>query len=218
MGNFLLLQELLREAKYCVLTEDEQESWAAEIKLHEEKTHIKELHDMIESNGEKTIGEHFSSMANHHWRDEKNACLRMMLAFIKSNGSWHSSLIIGFIAAWANSEIQHPVLERMVKHTLNNNLLKYPLTTKVSDYEKSINTKPSHAPKKDVIEYLPTLMTFFEVKTINGTGTQLKIDNKTVRSHLTKLAEGDYKILIDESFEHYKWIKKVHAKWVLINK
>jgi hypothetical protein len=217
MDNFLKLQDLLWKAKYLMRTEEEKKTAAVEEKLHNEKPHIKEFRDNLEPSG-ITIGEHYSSWANDHWLTEKNACIRMMLAFIKTGGSWNDPLIMGFIAAWANSEIQHPVLERMVKHTLSNNLLTHPLTTLVSDYHKYLRKKPSHAPKKDVIEYLPTLMTYFEVKSISGTGKQLKIDNKTVRSHLTTLAGVNYKILIDENFKYYKKIKETHAKWLLINK
>lgn len=220
MDSFLKLQDLLRKAEQYLLTEDEKELLAEEEKLHREKPHIKEQLDYINSlrSTKITIGEHYSSSANYHWLHEKNACIRMMLAFIRTGGDWYSPLIIGFIAAWANSEIQHPVLERMVKHILLNNLLECPLNTTMSDYARINSKKPNHAPTKDVIEYLPTLMTYFEVKTINGTGKQLKIDNKTVRSHLTKLVGADYKILIDENFRFYKEIKEVHAKWMLINK
>ena len=220
MDNFLKLQDLLRKAEQYLLTEEEKELLAEEEKLHREKPHIKEQLNFIDSlfSTKITIGEFHSSRANHLWLDEKNACIRMMLAFIRTGGNWHDPLIVGFVAAWANSEIQHPVLERMVKHILLNNLLECPLNTTMSDYARIASKNPNHAPTKDVIEYLPTLMTYFEVRTINGTGKQLQIDNKTVRSHLTKLAGADYKILIDENFRFYNEIKEVHAKWMLINK
>jgi len=210
------LRSLLDKAQWHLLTEDEENAFnnhpstLAMMKELDERSKNATCYDTT------TIGEYFSRQAHHHWNNEKSESIEYISDYIETSETCCDTTIIGFIGAWTNSEIQHPIIEKLVKHTLKNNLLKYPLNTTVRKYLASNSKKPSHAPKKDVIHYLDTLMTYFEVRTINGTSKRLSIAPKSVREHLKKLVAPDdnYQILLDESFIYYNDIQLIYNKWI----
>jgi hypothetical protein len=211
-----MLSELLSQAEFTLVTEEEKYAYNNNPQIismfKEMDERIKELPDL----NEISIGDYYSRYAHCHWNNEKSDCIEDISVYIKSGETVSSSMILGFIAAWVNSEIQHPKVEELVKHTMKHDLLKYPLTTTVNDYVNLSRKKPNHRPIKHPIHYLDTLMVYFEIRTVNGTGNRLGISPKSVREHLTKLvgANESYKILIDEEFKYYNAIQKTYIKWL----
>jgi hypothetical protein len=214
-----VLLKLLSQADYVLTTEDEINAfnndprWISKFKRLDEKLErCRENHDFTKL----SIGEYFSRTAHYHWRTEESESIEHILEYIKTGETYDPTGIIGFIAAWTNSEIQHPIIEKLVKHTLQNNLMKYPLNTKVIDYFAAVNKKPNHAPKKDPIESLDVLMFYFKIKSVNGVYNELKMPRATIKDRLDKLVGTgyDYKILIDQNFEHYKKIEIIYKKWL----
>ncbi|MBA6233142.1 MULTISPECIES: hypothetical protein [unclassified Colwellia] len=210
------LIELLGKAEFILATEEEKYAYNNNPQIisrfKELDERIKELPDL----NEISIGDYYSRYAHCHWNNEKDDCIEEISDYIKSGETVSSSIILGFIVAWVNSEIRHPKVEELVKHTMKHDLLKYPLTTTVNDYVNLSRKKPNHRPTKHPIHYLDTLMTYFEIRTVNGTGNRLGISNKSVREHLTKLVgvDEDFGILIDEQFKYYTAIQKAYFKWL----
>lgn len=211
-----MLLELLSTAEFTLVTEEEKYAYNNNPQRIPAWKDLDEQIDKLPDFNEISIGDYYSRYAHCHWNNEKDDCIENISDYIKSGETVSSSTILGFIAAWVNSEIRHPKIEELVKHTMKHDLLKCPLTTTVNDYVNLSRKKPNHRPSKHPIYYLDTLMTYFEIKTINGTGTRLGIDNKSVREHLTKLVGVDehFSILIDEQFQYYKNIQKSYIKWL----
>ncbi len=207
------LLDLLVQAKWSLASEEELNLYNSRPSplLQNINKSIKDQHDFNLT----SIGEYFSDTAKTLWFNEEEQCIEMLSDYIGTGKDCPESIIIGFIAAWSYSEIQHPILDKLAKHTLRCNLLKYPLNTTVAKYLVEAKKKVAHRPKKDVLHYLDTLMTYFEVKTINKTGNMLCIDNKTVRDRLRKLVgDNSYEILIDESFIYFKDIQRIYNMWI----
>jgi uncharacterized protein (UPF0305 family) len=210
------LLKLLSQAKHHLLTKEEIDAINGNQEFANIWHDLQVRADKLPSYDEISIGEYYSRQAHYHWNNEKNESIEVISDYIVTGEAICPSTIIGFIAAWTNSEIQHPIVEKLVKHTLKNNLLKLPLNTTVSDYLAFINKKPNHAPIKDPIESLEVLMFYFKIKSVNGVYNKLKMPRATIKDHLDKLVgKGyDYKILIDQNFEHYKKIEIIYKKWI----
>ncbi len=167
-----------------------------------------------------SIGEEFAQEALRGWNDHKAESINRITEYIATGNVMEPRFIIGLISLWVNSEIQHPIVEELVKHSLKNDLLKLPLSTTVNEYNSIKYKKPNHAPKSSPFLWVETLMTYFEIKTISGTSKNLGIDRKSVKEHLSKIVKGEveYKVLIDENFEHYKLIQKTYYRWLAYKK
>jgi len=212
------LLELLRGAEYQLMTEDEIGAIFGDQKLTNIINDLHEKAKKLPSYDEVSIGEYYSRQAHYHWKNEQSESIEVISDYIKTSDAICPSTIIGFIAAWTNSEIEHPILEKLVKHTLKNNLLKFPLNTTVSDYHALTSKKPNHAPENDPIKSLDILMVYFEIQSVNGVGTRLKKAPQTIRDHLYKLVgkiadKPDFTILIDKDFEHYRKIEEIYKRW-----
>jgi hypothetical protein len=211
-----VLLQLLSQSHYVLATEDEINASNNNLGLISITERIDEKLKANHDFTKLSIGEYFSRIAHYHWRTEETESIEHILEYIKTGETYCPTSIIGFVAAWTNSEIQHPIIEKLVKYTLQNNLMKYSLNTKVIDYFAAVNKKPNHAPTKDPIESLEVLMFYFKIKSVNGVSTKLKMPRATIKDRLDKLVGkgNDYRILIDQNFEHYKKIEIIYKKWL----
>jgi len=203
--------ELLDRAHIEFMTADEANKYKQQMK------NILKGHYLEKNNFDKiTIGDFYSGRALLFWETERENCIEMITKTIKSNGVVSNNTLIGFIGAWLNSDIDHPLVSKLVKYCFKNNLLEYPINITVNEHMKLTEIKPKHRPKDHHYEYLDTLMNYFEIKTINGVAKSLKSNARTVRTHLNKLVDGegkDHQKLIDENYIHYDHIKSIYGRW-----
>lgn len=213
------LLKLLSQAKHHLLTKEEIDAINGDQALANILHDLRRRDEKLPSYDEISIGEYYSRQAHYHWNNEKNESIEVISDYIVTGEAICPSTIIGFIAAWTNSEIQHPIVEKLVKHTLKNNLLKLPLNTTVSDYLAFINKKPNHAPENSPLESLEILMVYFEIRTVNGVSKRLGKPRSTITDHLSKLVgiENNYQILIDKDFTHHNKVKEIYNKWSVQN-
>jgi hypothetical protein len=214
MEDFVYL--LNKSFIYLYMTKAEIEVFKNNPSLKVVMDDLKVMAKELTNYNEISIGESFSPPAQRLWSSNEKECIDYITEYITTGEAFEPKLIIGFIALWMNSEIQHPIIENLVKHTLKNDLLKYPLSTTVNEYNLIKSKKPNHAPKINPFRLVDTLMVYFEIKTISGTAKRLGVDRKVVKDYLSKIVKGEveYKVLIDENFEHYKLIQKTYCKWL----
>lgn len=220
--------DLLNKANVGFMTKEEHEEYLSRPEVMLEASIIMHAKMMIRKSnkqrsgyGEKSIGEIFAKPALWEWNTRQNETIERITQYIATGYDIEPRFIIGIISLWCNSKIQHPIVEELVKYSVQNGLMKLPLSTKVKEYNSITYKEPNHAPR--LIQpslWIETLMTYFEIKTILGTSIRLGIDRKCVKDHLSRIVNGEveYKVLIDENFEHYELIQETYYRWLAYKK
>jgi hypothetical protein len=210
------LYDLLDKAQMYLITEEEKEAFNNNPKIIAKFKKIDEMQKNIPNFDNTGIGEWMLRGAIGLWNTDNSGVIKDITDFIENDEHFSDYLLIGLTAAWANSDLDHPVIVKLVKHALKNDLIKYPLNTTMTEYLALTNKAPSNRAKKDVIEILDMLMYYFQTTSIAGVSKFLGVDRSDVRKYLNRLVDGknqDYKILIDKEDKYYKMIRKLYVKW-----
>jgi hypothetical protein len=210
------LYDLIDKAHMYLLTEEEKEAFNTNPKIIAKFKKLDEMQKNIPNFDNISIGEWFPRWAIGMWNTDNSGVIKGITDFIENDEHLSDYFLIGFTAAWANSDIDHPVIVKLVKHALKNDLIKYPLNTTMTEYSALTKKAPSNRAKKDVIEILDMLMYYFQTTSIVGVSKSLGVDRSDVRKYLNRLVDGknqDYKILIDKEDMYYETIRNLYDKW-----
>ena len=211
------LLDLLTRAELLLCPEEDKKA----LNSYKMIAELKKISDKFPDLDKESIGDFYSRQACSLWDNDQSDCISFISKYLEqitpeTNKENMSTLVIGFIAAWINSDIQHIKVEELVKKTIKHNLLKYPLDMPVNEYFSVTNKKANHRPKKDVFEFFDTLMFYVQIKNVKGTSRVLNISERSVRYHLRQLVgEGkDFKLLIDKKFKWHDKIQEIYNLWV----
>lgn len=206
------LRKLLRLADLYLLTDEEKRT----LNDSDMFKSIDEQRKNTSDFEQLSIAQNFSRHAFSLWLNEESESIKYITDYIEGDKSFPCEAILGFVAAWVNSDIQHPKVEELVKHVLKHDLLKFSLNMSVIDYLDKTKIKIPHRKKNDVFSCLNSLMGFFETRTINATADLVGNGNRQkVRNELKRLIGEDAEIgqLIEKDFKYYGVIESLHKKW-----